>query len=159
MNIRRSLVAGMALAALGTSPALAQNRGAAMLERQQAFVDTVVMQLELPAEQEKAFRAVMAEQVTGLQAIFKEYQGQRDPQIREDVTALRDETDSKLETVFSKEQMTAFITMRDEHRAQFRRGYQPPPIMEKPKKDSTSAMAPQGGMPAAMGTPPCRDTA
>lgn len=145
MNIRRSLVAVLALAALGATPALSQNRGAAMLERQQAFVDTVVGQFELPAEQEKAFRAVMAEQVTGLQAIFKEYQGQYDPQMREDVTALRDETDTKLETVFSDEQMATFITMRDEHRAQFRRGHQPPPVMEKPKKDSASAMAPQGG--------------
>ena len=124
---------------------MAQNRGAAMLERQQVFVDTVVVQLEMPAEQEKAFRAVMAEQVTGLQAIFKEYQGQRDPQLRDDVMALRDETDSKLATVFSEEQMVAFIEMRDEHRDQFRRGQQPPPGMEKPKGDSASAMAPQGG--------------
>jgi len=127
MNIRRSLVTAAALVALGSAPALAQNRGAAMVERQQAFVDTAVVQLELSAEQEKAFRAIMAEQLEGMQAIFKEYEGQRDPQMREDVTALRDETDTKLETVLSEEQMAAFITMREEQRAQFRRGQQPPP--------------------------------
>ncbi len=127
MSIRRSLGAVMAFTALGASPALAQNRGAAMLERQQAFVDTVVVQLELPAEQEKAFRAIMAEQVEGMQAIFKEYEGRRDPQMREDVTALRDETDAKLKTVFSEEQMAAFIEMREAQRDQFRRGQQPPP--------------------------------
>ena len=126
MSIRRSLGAVMAFTALGASPTLAQNRGAAMLERQQAFVDTVVVQLELPAEQEKAFRAIMAEQVEVMQAIFKEYEGRRDPQMREDVTALRDETDAKLETVFSEEQMAAFIEMREAQRAQFRRGQQPP---------------------------------
>jgi hypothetical protein len=69
----------------------------------------------------------MAEQVEGLQTIFKEYEGRRDPQMREDVTALRDETDAKLETVFSEEQMAAFIEMREAHRAQFRRSQQPPP--------------------------------
>jgi len=127
MSIRRSLGAVMAFTALGASPTLAQNRGAAMLERQQAFVDTVVVQLELPAEQEKAFRAIMAEQVKGIQDIFKEYEGRRDPQMREDVTALRDETDAKLETVFSEEQMAAFIEMREAQRDQFRRGQQPPP--------------------------------
>ena len=79
MNIRRSLVAAVAVVALGTAPTIAQNRGAAMLERQQAFVDTIAVQLELPAEQEKAFRAIMAEQGKGLQAIFQEYEGQRDP--------------------------------------------------------------------------------
>lgn len=127
MNIRRSLVAVLALAALVAAPALAQNRGAAMLERQEALVDTVVLQLELPAEQEKAFRAIMTEQSEGLQAIFKEYQGRRDPQMRDDVVALRGKTDAKLETVFTEEQMAAFIEIRDEHRAQFRRGQQPPP--------------------------------
>jgi hypothetical protein len=127
MNIRRSLVAAVALVALGSAPALAQNRGAAMLERQQAFVDTVVVQLELPAEQEKAFRAIMTEQVEGLQTIFEEYEGRRDPQMREDVTALREETDAKLETVFSEAQMATFIEMREAQRAQFRRGQQPPP--------------------------------
>jgi hypothetical protein len=127
MNIRHSLVAAVALVALGSAPALAQNRGAAMLERQQAFVDTVVVQLELPAEQEKAFRAIMTEQVEGLQTIFEEYEGRRDPQMREDVTALREETDAKLETVFSEAQMATFIEMREAQRAQFRRGQQPPP--------------------------------
>jgi len=126
MSIRRSLGAVMAFTALGASPTLAQNRGAAMLERQQAFVDTVVVQLELPAEQEKAFRAIMAEQVEVMQAIFKEYEGRRDPQMREDVTALRDETDAKLQTVFTEDQMAAFIEMREAQRAQFRRGQQPP---------------------------------
>jgi len=127
MNIRHSLVAAVALVTLGSAPALAQNRGAAMLERQQAFVDTVVVQLELPAEQEKAFRAIMTEQVEGLQVIFKEYEGRRDPQMREDVTALREETDAKLETVFTEAQMATFIEMREAQRAQFRRGQQPPP--------------------------------
>ena len=127
MSIRRSLGAVMAFTALGASPTLAQNRGAAMLERQQVFVDTVVVQLELPAEQEKAFRAIMAEQVEGMQAIFTEYEGRRDPQMREDVTALRDETDAKLQTVFTEDQMAAFIEMREAQRAQFRRGQQPPP--------------------------------
>jgi hypothetical protein len=127
MSIRRSLGTVMAFTALGASPTLAQNRGAAMLERQQAFVDTVVVQLELPAEQEKAFRAIMAEQVEGMQAIFKEYEGRRDPQMREDVTAMRDETDAKLETVFSEEQMATFVEMREAQRAQFRRSQQPPP--------------------------------
>jgi len=69
----------------------------------------------------------MAEQVEGMQAIFKEYEGRRDPQMREDATALRDETDAKLETVFSEEQMAVFIEMREAQRAQLRRGQQPPP--------------------------------
>ena len=142
MIIRRSLVAAVAVVALGTAPTIAQNRGAAMLERQQAFVDTIAVQLELPAEQEKAFRAIMAEQGKDLQAIFQEYEGQLDPQMRQDVTALREGTDAKLETVFSEEQMAEFIILRDEHRAQFRRGQQPQPGAQMPAEDTASAMIP-----------------
>jgi Spy/CpxP family protein refolding chaperone len=129
MRIRDTLGAFLALAAVAAAPALAlaQNRGAMMAERQQAFTDTVVVQLALPEEQEQAFRAIMAEQLEGMQALFKEYEGRRDPQMREDAMAIQAETDEKLEAIFTEEQMARFNEMRDAQRAQFRQGRQPPP--------------------------------
>ena len=125
MQIRRYLIGLAALAALSAAPVSAQNRGAGMAERQQAMVDSVAVQLELSDEQDKAFRAFMAEQAEGVQAVFEEYQGARDPKMRDDIMALQAETDEKLKTVFSMEQMAKFVELRDEYRAQFRRNRQP----------------------------------
>jgi len=117
----------LALAAVAASPALAQNRGAMMAERQQAFVDTVVVQLELDEEREKTFRGIMAEQLEGMQAIFEKYDGQREPAMRDEVVALRTTTTEKLETIFSKDEMARYNELAREHRERFRRGQQPPP--------------------------------
>ena len=101
MQIRRYLIGLAALAALSAAPASAQNRGAGMAERQQAMVDSVAIQLELSDEQDKAFRAIMAEQAEGVRAVFEEYQGARDPKMRDDIMALQTGTDQKLKTILS----------------------------------------------------------
>ena len=124
MLIRRYLIGLAALAALSAAPASAQNRAAEMAERQQAMVDTVAGQLELSEEQEKAFRAIMAEQAEGMRAVFEEYQGARDPKMRDDIMALQADADEELETVLSKEQMVKYVEIRDAYRAQFRRNRQ-----------------------------------
>ena len=127
MRIRGTIGAILALAAIAASPAQAQNRAAAMAERQQAMIDTLVVQLELSEGQEKAFRAIMGEQTEGMRAVFEEYQGARGPQMREDMRAVQEETDEKLGTIFSEEQIVQYKKIRDELRAQFRAGQQAPP--------------------------------
>lgn len=127
MNIRSGLLAVVTLVALGTTPAVAQNREAGMMERRQAMLDSIVVLMELGGEQETAFRAIMADQMEGARAIFEEYQGARDPQMREDMMALQEETDHKLGTIFSEEQLVHYQKIRDELRARFRQGRQPPP--------------------------------
>ncbi len=127
MQIRRCLLGLTALMALMTVPATAQNSGGGMMERRQAMIDTLVVRMELAGEQETTFRAIMAEQMEGARAIFEEYQGARDPQMREDMMALQEETDEKLGVIFSEEQIVQYQEIRDELRAQFRGGGQAPP--------------------------------
>ena len=127
MQIRRCLLGLTALVALMAVPATAQNRGAGMMERQQAMIDTIVVRMELAGEQETAFRAIMDEQIEGMRTIFEEYQGARDPQMRDDMMALQEETDENLGTILSEEEIVLYQTIRDELRAQFRAGRQGPP--------------------------------
>ena len=127
MKIRRCLLGLTALVALMAVPATAQNRGTEMMERRQAMIDTVVVRLELAGERETAFRAIMAEQMEGMRTIFEEYQGARDPQMREDMMALQEETDEKLGTILSEEEIVHYQKIRDELRAQFRADRQAPP--------------------------------
>ncbi len=127
MRIRGTIGAILALAAIAASPAQAQNPGAGMADRQQAMIDTVVVQLELSEEQEQAFRAIMAEQLEGMRAILEEYQGARNPQMREDMMAVREETDEKLGIILSEEQIVHYQKIRDELREQFRGSRQTPP--------------------------------
>ena len=127
MRIRGTIGAILTLAAIAAPPALAQNRGGGMMERRQAMIDTLVVRMELAGEQETTFRAIMAEQMEGARAIFEEYQGARDPQMREDMMALQEETDEKLGVIFSEEQIVQYQEIRDELRAQFRGGGQAPP--------------------------------
>lgn len=127
MQIRRCLLGLTALVALMAVPATAQNRGAGMMERRQAMIDTFVVRMELADEQETAFRAIMAEQMEGMRTIFEEYQGARDPQMREDMMALQEETDEKLGTILSEEEIVQYQKIRDELRAEFRADRQAPP--------------------------------
>lgn len=125
MQMRRYLTGLAALMALTALPAAAQNRGG-MMERRQAMIDSMVIRMELAGEQETMFRAIMAEQLEGMRAIFEQYQGARYPQMRQDMADLQEETDEKLRTVFSEEQMTRYQKLRDEIRSQFRQGRPPP---------------------------------
>ena len=127
MKIRRCLLELTALVALMAVPATAQNRGTEMMERRQAMIDTIVVRMELAGERETAFRAIMAEQMEGVQTIFEEYQGARDPQMREDMMDLQEETDEKLGTILSEEEIVYYQKIRDELRAQFRGSRQAPP--------------------------------
>ncbi len=127
MQIRRCLLGLTALVALMAVPATAQNRGGEMMERRQAMMDTIVVRMELAGEQETAFRAIMDEQMEGMRTIFEEYQGARDPQMREDMMALQEETDEKLGTILSEEEIVHYQKIRDELRAQFRANRQAPP--------------------------------
>ena len=127
MQIRRCLLGLTALVALMTVPATAQNSGGGMMERRQAMIDTFVVRLELADEQETAFRAIMAEQMEGMRTIFEEYQGARDPQMRDDMMALQEETDEKLGTILSEEEIVHYQEIRDELRAQFRADRQAQP--------------------------------
>ncbi len=127
MQIRRCLLGLTALVALMAVPATAQNRGGEMMERRQAMLDTIVVRMELAGEQETAFRAIMDEQMEGMRTIFEEYQGARDPQMREDMMALQEETDEKLGTILSEEEIVHYQKIRDELRAQFRADRQAPP--------------------------------
>lgn len=127
MHIRRCLLGLTALVALMTVPATAQNSGGGMMERRQAMIDTFVVRMELADEQETAFRAIMAEQMEGMRTVFEDYQGARDPQMREDMMALQEETDEKLGTILSEEEIVQYQKIRDELRAQFRAGRQAPP--------------------------------
>ncbi len=127
MQIRRCLLGLTALVALMAVPATAQNRGGEMMERRQAMIDTIVVRMELAGEQETAFRAIMDEQMEGMRTIFEEYQGARDPQMREDMMALQEETDEKLGTILSEEEIVHYQKIRDELRAQFRADRQAPP--------------------------------
>jgi len=127
MQIRRCLLGLTALVALMAVPAMAQNSGGGMMERRQAMIDTFVVRMELADEQETAFRAIMAEQMEGMRTIFEEYQGARDPQMRDDMMALQEETDEKLGTILSEEEIVQYQKIRDELRAQFRAGRQAPP--------------------------------
>ena len=127
MHIRRSLLGLTALVTLMAAPATAQNRGAGMMERRQAMIDTMVVQMELAGERETTFRAIMTEQMEGMRTIFEEYQGARDPQMRDDMMALQEETDEKLGTILSDEEIAHYQRIRDELRAQFRADRQAPP--------------------------------
>ena len=127
MQIRRCLLGLTALVALMAVPATAQNSGGGMMERRQAMIDTFVVRLELADEQEAAFRAIMAEQMEGMRTIFEEYQGARDPQMRDDMMGLQEETDAKLGTILSEEEVVQYQEIRDELRAQFRASRQAPP--------------------------------
>ena len=127
MKIRRFLLGLTALVALMAVPATAQNRGTEMMERRQAMIDTIVVRMELAGERETAFRAILAEQMEGMRTIFEEYQGARDPQMREDMMALHEETDEKLGTILSEEEIVQYQKIRDELRAQFRAGREAPP--------------------------------
>ena len=123
MHIRRCLMGLTALVALMTVPATAQNSGGGMMERRQAMIDTFVVRMELADEQETAFRAIMAEQMEGIRIIFEDY----NPQMRDDMMALQEETDEKLGTILSEEEIVQYQKIRDELRAQFRSGQQAPP--------------------------------
>ncbi len=127
MKIRRCLLGLTALVALMAVPATAQNRGGEMMERRQAMMDTIVVRMELAGEQETAFRAIMDEQMEGMRTIFEEYQGARDPQMRDDMMALQEETDDALGTILSEEEIDYYQEIRDELRAQFRANRQAPP--------------------------------
>ena len=127
MKIRRCLLGLTALVALMAVPATAQNRGSEMMERRQAMIDTMVVRMELAGERETAFRAILAEQMEGMRTIFEEYQGARDPQMREDMMDLQEETDEKLGTILSEEEIVYYQKIRDELRAQFRANRQAPP--------------------------------
>ena len=127
MKIRRCLLGLTALVALMAVPATAQNRGSEMMERRQAMIDTMVVRMELAGERETAFRAILAEQMEGVRTIIEEYQGARDPQMREDMMDLQEETGEKLGTILSEEEIVYYQKIRDELRAQFRASRQPPP--------------------------------
>jgi len=125
MKCHRFLSTLAALQIAVSLPALAQNRGPGMEHRFQALTDTVVTRLALSGDTEKAFRAIMDEQQQGMKKIFEDYQGRRDPQMREDMMALRQATDAKLATVLSKDQMKQLHELRTELRSQMRdRGHQ-----------------------------------
>lgn len=96
-----------------------------MMSRMQALTDTVVVRMQLTGDQETAFRAIMTDQGESMKAIFDEYGGARDPQMREDMMALQQETTEKLGTIFSEEQMAQYQKLLGELRAQMRGGRGP----------------------------------
>lgn len=120
MQIRRFVLGLTALASMTAAPASAQDRGPGMMSRLEAVTDSIVARMSLEGEQETAFRSVMAEQAEGIKKIFDSYGGQRDPAMREDMMALREETNGKLAEIFSDDQMAEYRRITQELRARMR---------------------------------------
>ena len=115
--IRISVLA-VALVAAAAIPMQAQQRGGGnmeqRLERMQSLVDSAVTHLGLEGEVEEEFREVMAADIEQRRELFESLRGNRQAMagMREGMQELDEETDERLASILTDEQLATFSEMR-----------------------------------------------
>ncbi len=94
------------------------------LDRQTNLVEKISAQLQLAAEQKVKVEPILKESFAKRKAVIERYRGQSGLKawrsMRKELDSIRQETDEKLATILSKDQMKAYQKLRSEMKAELR---------------------------------------